>query len=152
EKETVEVCSGLVFGVQRVESEGDCWKWREEEYSVKEAYQLLIEDKEEEEEEEEDQDWYKEVWNQLIPSNMSTLAWRLFYKRLPTKENLIKRGVVLNSSVLCVGGCGGIESEDHLFFNCPMMGSVWRELVRWVGIPVVLAEGGPAHLSIWLNF
>jgi hypothetical protein len=148
EKEIVEVCSGLVLGVKRVESEGDSWKWRDDAYSVKVAYQSLIDD---EEEEEEEHDWYKDVWNQLIPSNMSMLAWRLFYKMLPTKENLIKRGTSLDSSALCVGGCGGIETEDHLFFNCPTMGVVWRELVRGIGIPVVLAEGGPAHLSLWKN-
>ncbi|MCI01762.1 H+-transporting two-sector ATPase alpha/beta subunit central, partial [Trifolium medium] len=105
----VEVCSGLVLGVKRVESKGDGWKWREEEYTVKEAYNLLIE-----KEEEEEQDWFKDVWNQLIPSNMSTLAWRLFHKRLPTKENLIKRGVSLNSSALCVGGCGELESSESV--------------------------------------
>jgi hypothetical protein len=33
----VDVCSGLVLGVRRAESEGDCWKWREESYTVKEA-------------------------------------------------------------------------------------------------------------------
>ncbi|MCH79507.1 hypothetical protein A2U01_0000257 [Trifolium medium] len=68
EKEMEEVCSGLVLGVKRVESEGDCWKWRDEVYLLKEAYHSLID------EEEEEQDWYKDVWNQLIPSNMSMLA------------------------------------------------------------------------------
>jgi hypothetical protein len=37
--------------------------------------------------------WAGDVWNNLIPSNMSTLAWRLLHKRLPTKENLLKRGM-----------------------------------------------------------
>ncbi|GAU43855.1 hypothetical protein TSUD_174730 [Trifolium subterraneum] len=90
-------------------------------------------------------------WNNLIPSKMSTLVWRLFHKRLPTKENLRKRGVVLNSFALCVGGCVNPETEDHLFFNCPMLGAIWREIVRWLGILVVLAEGGPTHLLTLKN-
>ncbi|MCI07197.1 hypothetical protein A2U01_0028262 [Trifolium medium] len=77
---------------------------------------------------------------------MSTLAWRLFHKRLPTKENLLKRGILLNSSALCVGGCGSPETEDHLFFNCPTLGAIWREIVRWLGVPVALVEGGLTHL------
>ncbi|GAU51064.1 hypothetical protein TSUD_300060 [Trifolium subterraneum] len=85
EEETVEVCNGLVLRVKRVENGGDGWKWGKDEYSVKEAYQLLTEG----EEEEEVRDWFKDVWNQLIPSNLLTLGWRLFHKRLPTKENLI---------------------------------------------------------------
>jgi hypothetical protein len=83
EKEMVDVCSGLVLGVRRTKSEGDCWKWREELYTVKEACQLLLKG----EEGDEDCDWARDVWNQLIPSNMSTLVWRLFHRRLPTKEN-----------------------------------------------------------------
>ncbi|MCI09895.1 receptor-like kinase [Trifolium medium] len=120
EKEMVEVCSGLALGVRRAESEGDCWKWREESFTVKEAYQLLIEG----EEEDEECDWARDVWNQLVPSNMSTLVWRLFHKRLPTKENLMNRGISINSAVLCAGGCGSPETENHLFFNCPTFGSI----------------------------
>ncbi|MCH94037.1 hypothetical protein A2U01_0014992, partial [Trifolium medium] len=52
---------------------------------------------------------------------MSTLVWRLFHKRLPTKENLNNRGVLLNSSALCAG------------------------------VPVALAEGGPNHLYLLKN-
>jgi hypothetical protein len=95
--------------------------------------------------------WYKDVWNQLIPSNMSTLVWRLFLKRLPTKENMVRRGISLNSSTLYVGGCGNPESEDHVFFNCPMLGSIWRKIVNWLGVPLVLPKGGHNHLSL-LNF
>jgi hypothetical protein len=82
--------------------------------------------------------WAGDVWNNLIPSNMSTLAWRLLHKRLSTKENLLKRGMSLNSSAFCVGGCGSPETEDRLFFNCPMLGAIWREIVGWLGIPTHL--------------
>ncbi|GAU22876.1 hypothetical protein TSUD_376870 [Trifolium subterraneum] len=68
----VEICSGLAPGVKRVESEGDCWKWGEDSCAVKSAYQLKTEG-----EEEEDCNWFKDVWNPLIPSNMSTLALKL---------------------------------------------------------------------------
>ncbi|MCH80610.1 GDP-mannose transporter [Trifolium medium] len=116
-----EVCSGLVLGVKRVESEGDCWKWGEEVYSVKEAYHSLID------EEEEEQDWYKDVWNQLILSNMSMLSWRLFYKRLPTKENLTKRGILLNSSIFCVGGFVEVmthENDNKRWYVCSCSASI----------------------------
>jgi hypothetical protein len=43
EKEMVDICSGLVLGARRDESEIDFWKWREESYTVKEVYQVLIE-------------------------------------------------------------------------------------------------------------
>ncbi|MCI22211.1 hypothetical protein A2U01_0043387, partial [Trifolium medium] len=60
EKEMVEVCSGLVFSVKRAVGEGDSWKWKEESYSVKEAYQVI---KEGEEDCEVECEWYRDVWN-----------------------------------------------------------------------------------------
>jgi hypothetical protein len=148
EKEMVEVCSGLVFNVKRTVGEGDCWKWGDESYTVKEAYQML---KEWEEDGEHECVWHRDVWDHLIPSNLSTLVWRLFHKRLPTKENLVRRGISLNSSSLCVGGCGNPETEDHLFFNCPMLSSIWKKITSWLGVPLVFPEGGYNHLSLFKN-
>jgi len=53
--------------------------------------------------------WAKDVWNQLIPLRLAALVWRLFLNRLPTKDNLNRRGVRLNSLLYCVGGCGRLE-------------------------------------------
>jgi hypothetical protein len=117
----------------------------EDQYTVKKAYDLLTR------EETEGCEWVKDVWNPLIPSKMSMLGWRLFQSRLPTKENLLKRGVRLTTSSLCVGGCGGVETESHLFFNCPTLSVVWGEVIKWLRIPVVLPEGGFDHLSIFMG-
>jgi hypothetical protein len=148
EKEMVKVCSDLVLSVKRVDGEGDSWKWKDENYLMKDAYKVI---KEGEEDGEIECEGYRDVWNQLIPSKMSTLAWRLFHRRLPTKGNLVRRGISLNSSSLCVGGCGKPETEDHVFFNCPMLRSVWRKIVNWLGVPLVFPEGGYNHLIILKN-
>jgi hypothetical protein len=69
----------------------------------------------------------------------------LFQNRLPTKENLRRRGININSSIRCVGGCGEFESEEHLFFNCPILSMAWKEIARWLGISVAFAKGGYDH-------
>jgi hypothetical protein len=69
-------------------------------YSVKEACHVLIGG-----EEKEGCEWCRDVWNQLISLNISTLVRRLFHKRLPTKENFTKRGITLNSFALCMRAC-----------------------------------------------
>ncbi|CAJ2674355.1 unnamed protein product [Trifolium pratense] len=117
----------------------DNWKWGVSCFSVKEAYLRLIEDVKEVE-------WVKEVWNPLIPAKMSIIGWRLFYNRHPTKDNLRKRGVHLNSSMLCVGGCGCDENAHHILFNCPMISVVWIETLKWLGISTAFSEGGFEHL------
>jgi hypothetical protein len=132
EKELIEVCNGVVLGVERRDEVSDKWQWVDSNYSVKEAYiQLTEEDGFEVE-------WANEIWNPLIPAKMSILAWRLFYDRLPTKDNLRKRGVHLNSSSLCVGGCGCVENANHVFFNCPMLSCVWKETLKWLGVYTAL--------------
>ncbi|GAU42066.1 hypothetical protein TSUD_326440 [Trifolium subterraneum] len=133
-------------GVDRLEREEvDRLKWGDNEYSVKDAYQLLSE------EELGEAEWDKDVWNNLILSKMAILVWRLFQGRLPTKENLRKGGDTLNSSSLCVGGCGEHETENHLFFNCPIFSAVWKEIVRWLGVPVSFTNGGYEHLVHFKN-
>ncbi|MCH83014.1 LINE-1 reverse transcriptase like [Trifolium medium] len=143
EEELVDVCNGVVLGAERLEGDSDNWKWGGACYSVKEAYSRLIE------EDVEEVEWVKEVWNPLIPTKMSILGWRLFHNRLPTKDNLRKRGVHLNSSSLCVGGCGCDENAHHILFNCPMLSVVWTETLKWLGISTALSEGGFEHLKMF---
>ncbi|MCI07913.1 putative non-LTR retroelement reverse transcriptase, partial [Trifolium medium] len=117
EEELAEVCEGVVFGAERGSGGSDIWKWGDSDFSVKEAYLRLSE------EEEEEVEWAKDVWNPLIPAKISILVWRLLYDRLPTKDNLRLRGVNLNSSFLCVGGCWGVRGSSG-----ETMGSMLQDL------------------------
>jgi hypothetical protein len=76
-----------MLGVVRTEEE-DRWQWGGESYTVKNPYLSLSESGREE------PIWTKEVWNALIPSKLSIMVWRFLQNRLPTKENLTKRGLV----------------------------------------------------------
>ncbi|MCH82216.1 cytochrome P450, partial [Trifolium medium] len=112
-------------------------------FPVTNAYRTLIAS------EGEEPVWAGEIWNPLIPLKFSILAWRVFQNRLPTKENLLKRRIFINSSNLCEGGCGSSESEEHVLFNCPILSSVWKEIVRWLGIPIAFAKGGYDHFQMF---
>jgi len=48
---------------------------------------------------------------------MSMVVWRLFQNKLPTKDDLSKRGINLSASLLCVGGCGKVEEGgiEHFY-------------------------------------
>ncbi|PNX74083.1 hypothetical protein L195_g012341 [Trifolium pratense] len=73
-----------------------------------------------------------------------------FYDRLLTKDNLEKRGVILNSSSLCVGGCGSEENVQHLFFNFLMLLLiVWKESLKWLEVSTTFLEGGVDHLKMF---
>jgi len=63
-------------------------------------------------------------------------AWRLFRDRLPTKDNLLRRGVIDHDSRMCVAGCDLVELSSHLFLHCNIFGTIWHLIYRWLGVSV----------------
>lgn len=65
------------------------------------------------------------VWNKVVPFKASTMAWRLMWDRLPTKDNLFKQKVIRSLDAAKCSGCGAAtESADHFFLECPISKSV----------------------------
>ncbi|GAU50095.1 hypothetical protein TSUD_28830 [Trifolium subterraneum] len=75
-----------------------------------------------------------------VPLKVSILAWRLLRDRLPTKANLISRGILPVGDSHCVSGCGSVESAHHVFISCSMFGSLWSLVSSWVGSATVTAQ------------
>lgn len=70
--------------------------------------------------------WAKMIWHLSIPPSKSLLVWRLCHDKLPTDENLIKRGLQFPSIFnLC-----GLQQEStcHLFLDCSFALSIWNWL------------------------
>ena len=66
----------------------------------------------------------KVLWHKDISLKVVLFAWRLFRDRLPTKDNLYRRGVIAADDRLCVSGCGSLESSTHLFLHYNIFGDV----------------------------
>jgi len=64
---------------------------------------------------------------------VSIFAWRLLRDRIPTKSNLLARGVIDAQACLCAAGCGIVENARHLFLECSCFGSIWPLLRSWIG-------------------
>jgi hypothetical protein len=77
-----------------------------------------------------------DVWHKHIPSKVFVLVWRLLRNRLPTRDNLVHRGV-LSIDAACVGGYVDFESATHLFLHCNVFGSLWSLVRNWLGISSV---------------
>jgi hypothetical protein len=74
------------------------------------------------------------VWNGLIPLKVSVLEWRIMQNRIPTKDNLVKRGVLIESQKLCTFGCGKDENVSHVFNECKLAEEVWQQILNWLNI------------------
>jgi len=57
------------------------------------------------------------LWLKAVPLKVSIFAWRLFLSRIPTRDKLVQRHVILASDQNCVANCGLNEYRDHLFLN-----------------------------------
>ena len=53
---------------------------------------------------------------------------------MPTKENLFRIGIISQESQFCVGGCGLLETTNHLFLDRSFFGSLWQLVRKWLGI------------------
>lgn len=45
-------------------------------------------------------------------------------RQLPTKINLLNRGIIDDDDIFCVAGCDHVESAQHLFSNYEIFDSV----------------------------
>jgi len=73
------------------------------------------------------------IWHKKVPLKVSIFVWRLLHDRLPTKSNLVNRGVISSEASLCVSGCDIIESAQHLFLSCSNFASLWPLVRDWIG-------------------
>ncbi|PWA56032.1 RNA-directed DNA polymerase, eukaryota, Reverse transcriptase zinc-binding domain protein [Artemisia annua] len=73
-------------------------------------------------------------WNKMLPSKVNILLWRVMNKRIPTRMNLDKRGIDLDT-VRCPVCDDDLESEDHIFAKCCIAVDTWRDVLLWWHIP-----------------
>jgi hypothetical protein len=85
------------------------------------------------------------LWLKQVPLKVVLFVWRLFRDRLPTKDNLFRRRVINFDAQLCTGGCGEVETSSHLLFHCMLFGSVWNQVLRWMGFTAVLPFDAQSH-------
>jgi len=71
-----------------------------------------------------------------IPLKVVLFAWRPIRDRLPTKDNLIRRGILDSDDSLCVGG--SMETSPHLFLHCQFFGEVWHFIHLCFGVYSVI--------------
>ncbi|KAF1890936.1 hypothetical protein Lal_00037507 [Lupinus albus] len=117
----------------------DTWDWKHDtsrQYSVKSAYKLLTTV----EQTDLTNHHTLSLWKSKAPSKVISLAWRLFYDRLPTKDALSKRGVLslTNGDMFCSYCKDESKSSTHLFSSCSISYSAWQLLYKWLGFDVVL--------------
>nr|GEY76600.1 RNA-directed DNA polymerase, eukaryota [Tanacetum cinerariifolium] len=69
-------------------------------------------------------------WAKYVSIKVNVFAWRARLDRLPTRDNLAKRGVIMDSSLCLI--CGLFpENAQHLFFGCDLARSIALRICHW---------------------
>ncbi|CAJ2663797.1 unnamed protein product [Trifolium pratense] len=123
--------------------EEDCWWWKldlEGGFSVKTAYDALLRElvpgpiltpwelK-----------IFESIWESPAPSKVISFSWQLLLDRVPTKENLLLRGIIQQPLEGNCVWCDTLsESASHLFLHCRVAHVVWYEIFKWLGVVIVM--------------
>ncbi|MCH90522.1 F-box family protein [Trifolium medium] len=82
---------------------------------------------------------FSSIWDSPAPSKVIAFSWQLLHDRVPTKDNLLLRGVIHdNSEGKCVWCDVSPESSRHLFLHCKVAHEVWYEIFKWLGVVIVM--------------
>lgn len=132
EEDNVRECSTLLSNIVLQENVNDKWKWLLDPihgYSVKGTYHFITTF-----DDVVDMNLVDNVWHKNIPLKVSVFAWCLLRNKIPTKDNLARRRVLLPNDTTCVVGCDIQETTNCLFLGCGLSNLVWLLLRNWLCI------------------
>jgi len=127
----------------------DRWRWNPDTrrgYTVSGAYHMLTTPTEPT-----DVGLLDLVWHNQVPLKVSIFGWRLLQDRLPTKNNLVRRGLISVADATCVAGCDNNETMSHLFVHCDNYGALWRHIRLWIGVLGVEPYGLSEHFHQFIH-
>ncbi|GKC19946.1 RNA-directed DNA polymerase, eukaryota, reverse transcriptase zinc-binding domain protein [Tanacetum coccineum] len=89
----------------------------------------------------------KTRWIKLVPIKVNVHAWKVKIDSLPTRFNISRRGMDIES-ITCSICDNEVESSSHLFFKCNMVRDIIRKITRWWDITYIEADS----YEDWLNW
>ena len=124
EDESVTNCSFLLHDIVLQDRVSDRWRWLLDpvaSFSVKGTYQYITTSVDPL-----DRGMYDDVSQRQVPLKVFVFSWRLLRDRLPIRDNLLRRGIIYQDGISCIGGCRTSENATHLLFRCDIFGTVWH--------------------------
>ncbi|XP_022033486.1 uncharacterized protein LOC110935408 [Helianthus annuus] len=95
--------------------------------------------------------WSKVVWSSFNIPKHSFMCWLIFKNKLWTQDRIMRwnHSVTGSMNLMCCLLCySGLETHEHLFFECPYSKSVWHKVRQKVDMHSVIESWG--DISAWL--
>ncbi|GKB07211.1 RNA-directed DNA polymerase, eukaryota, reverse transcriptase zinc-binding domain protein [Tanacetum coccineum] len=90
----------------------------------------------------------KTRWINVVPIKVNILAWKIRLDSLPTRLNISKRGMDIDS-ILC-SICDKVESTSHIIFTCHIAREICRKISCWWDVNVLKVSSYEEWLE-WLS-
>jgi hypothetical protein len=121
----------------------DKWVWSfemDEIFSVSSCYRFLTDRAATLVDIPEVQRWvFQTVWKSPTPLKVTAFSWQALLDRIPSKANLLRRGVVREVEDTGCRLCGGgVETSIHLLLHCNVASAVWYRVCNWLGFSLVI--------------
>ncbi|GJR15867.1 RNA-directed DNA polymerase, eukaryota, reverse transcriptase zinc-binding domain protein [Tanacetum coccineum] len=78
----------------------------------------------------------KTRWVKFVPIKINVFAWKIKMDALPSRLNITRRGIDIQS-ITCPICDDGIETTEHLFFRCQMANQIARKIATWWNLDLV---------------
>ncbi|GJY02539.1 RNA-directed DNA polymerase, eukaryota [Tanacetum coccineum] len=88
-------------------------------------------------------------WNKAAPKKINIMAWKVKMTNLPTRFNLSRRGLNIES-ILCPICNLAAETSCHLFFKCCMVKDIYKKIESWWDINMV-STSSYEEWCIWFS-
>ncbi|XP_058774251.1 uncharacterized protein LOC131648516 [Vicia villosa] len=76
----------------------------------------------------------KHLWKVKAPPKVLIFGRRIIHNRFATKDQLIKRGILMDDIVSEYVFCSTeTESLSHLLGGCLVVEAIWRKVYEWIG-------------------
>ncbi|GKB50952.1 RNA-directed DNA polymerase, eukaryota, partial [Tanacetum coccineum] len=89
----------------------------------------------------------KTRWIKAVPIKVNIHAWKVKLDILPTRLNISKSGMDIES-ILCPLCEKNVESSSHIFFTCPISREIFRKVLLWWEIDLVMVSS----YNEWLDW
>jgi hypothetical protein len=79
------------------------------------------------------------IWKSPVPSKVIAFSWKALRNRIPTRANLVIRGIVVNGGTTNCVHCDRMEEDvAHLLLFCDFAALVWRAIFRWLDLVIII--------------
>ena len=88
--------------------------------------------------------WVKQLWQSFVPPRVSCTAWKILNGKIPTHDQMQKRGFILASRCELCKSNG--ESSSHVFIHCQFTSLLWKWLWQTFNINTSIPN---SPMEIW---